>query len=93
MFYLFVCDLCVCLCVDYLRRSEPRRPLTGVDVVEAEVVAEAAAGRDVNSGRVALTPALFFYLFICYQFFLSYFFFWNMNARVFVVVVGEKTVK
>jgi hypothetical protein len=42
----------------YLRRSEPRRPLTGVDVVEAEVVAVAAAGRDVNSGRVALTPAL-----------------------------------
>lgn len=56
-FFLFVSVLSV----HYLGRSEPRRPLTGVDVVEAEAgVAEAAAGRDVSSGRVALTPALLF---------------------------------
>lgn len=51
----------MCVCVGYLRRSESLRPLTGVDEVEAEVVAEAAAAvRDVKSGRVALTPALCF---------------------------------
>ena len=55
----------MCVSVHYLGRSEPRRPLTGVDVVEAEAVAGAAAGRDVSSGRVALTPALFFLLLFC----------------------------
>lgn len=57
-FDFFLFGLC------YLGRSVARRPLTGVDVVEDEAVAVAVADRDVKSGRVAETPALFWFFYV-----------------------------